>query len=170
MKQRGFTLIELLVVISIIGLLAAVVLVSLNTSRAKARNSRRAADAKQIITAFNLGLNNNASLPSAGGTWVCVSVSCYGSWTAYTANATVDAFLSPYIQKPTDPVGGPRAAGGYLYLDTYGGGVGPYDGSSFSAGAYYQWLSEPPVNSTSCGAARIYAADTNEVTCLFKLN
>ena len=53
-NQKGFTLIELLVVISIIGLLSSIVLSSLNTARAKARDARRKSDIHSIVTSLYL--------------------------------------------------------------------------------------------------------------------
>ena len=57
-KNQGFTLIELLVVIAIIGVLASVVLASLNTARKKSRDARRIADIKQIQLALELSFDS----------------------------------------------------------------------------------------------------------------
>jgi len=66
-KQRGFTLIELLVTIAIIGLLAAIVFVSLNNARAKARDTKRMADLKQIANALELYYDKYGFYPTGSG-------------------------------------------------------------------------------------------------------
>lgn len=53
-EKSGFTLIELLVVIAIIGVLASIVLASLNNARRKSRDARRVTDIKQIQLALEL--------------------------------------------------------------------------------------------------------------------
>ncbi len=64
-KKGGFTLIELLVVIAIIGILASVVLTSLNTGRKKSRDARRQSDIRQIALAMEIYYDDGETyLPS----------------------------------------------------------------------------------------------------------
>lgn len=58
-KSKGFTLIELLVVIAIIGILASVVLASMNRARQQARDARRVSDIKQLQLALELYFDTN---------------------------------------------------------------------------------------------------------------
>lgn len=67
-KQKGFTLIELLVVIAIIGILASIVLVSMGNARQQARDVRRQADMRQIVSAQELYYGNNEGYYTASST------------------------------------------------------------------------------------------------------
>jgi len=166
----GFTLIELLVVISIIGLLASVVLVSLNSARGKARNTKRLGDIRQLVTAFNLALDSNGSVPDIAGSDACIAVVCGGGpWTGIVANAAIDNFFAPYIKKPTDPQDNTRGRWGYVYGDHYSGIV-PYDGYVLSNATYIEWTMEGSVQPASCSPGRVWSATANWFDCLYVLN
>jgi prepilin-type N-terminal cleavage/methylation domain-containing protein len=61
--HSGFTLIELLVVIAVIGILATIVLVSLNSARDKAYEARSKAEGKNIVTALELYASTYGDYP-----------------------------------------------------------------------------------------------------------
>jgi len=65
-SSKGFTLIELLVVIAIIGILATIVLVSLNSARTSARDARRLSDMQQITLAMEMYYDANLSVYPTG--------------------------------------------------------------------------------------------------------
>jgi prepilin-type N-terminal cleavage/methylation domain-containing protein len=94
-SRRGFTLIELLVVIAIIGLLASVVLVSLNSARAKARDTKRKADLAQISKALELYYDKYGTYITIGGGWRSTpsnpATACGCGWLGYqdTGNYTL---------------------------------------------------------------------------------
>lgn len=67
-KNQGFTLIELLVVISIIGIMASIVLASLEQARVKARDTHRFDQMKELSNALELFYTANGYYPDANST------------------------------------------------------------------------------------------------------
>ena len=115
-NNRAFTLIELLVVVAIIGILSSVVLASLNTARAKARDARRISDLRQIRIALEAYFADNGYYPPSGCGWDCNAYyfSSDSSWDTFKGH------LSPYMANlPKDPINssgcGPWTDGCYSY-------------------------------------------------------
>ncbi|MDD3939574.1 MAG: type II secretion system protein [Patescibacteria group bacterium] len=63
-EKKAFTLIELLVVIAIIGLLSTLSILALNQARARARDTKRISDVRQIQTALELYYNEVGDYPA----------------------------------------------------------------------------------------------------------
>lgn len=63
-NKKGFTILELLVVIAIIGILSAIIMASLNTSRSKGRDAKRIEEIRQMVNALELYYNVNGVYPS----------------------------------------------------------------------------------------------------------
>jgi prepilin-type N-terminal cleavage/methylation domain-containing protein len=103
-SQSGFTLIELLVVIAIIGLLASVVLLSLNSARAKSRDAKRLSDVRQIASAMELYFNDANTYPSASsglvpnyiGTWPTYPLPADGSTCSTTTTYSLTGASTTY--------------------------------------------------------------------------
>ncbi len=124
-QKEGFTLIELLVVIAIIGILAAVVLASLNSARAKARDASRIQIVQQIEKALHLYYLDNGRYPplqhGMGSESSCGSQT--DNWGHCDRLKLLKDALAPYISiDPTSLSQGTQ--GNYYYNYSSKGGDG----------------------------------------------
>lgn len=114
MNKNGFTLIELLVVVAIIGILATIILSSLNTARAKARDANRQQDIATIQNALEIYYLDNGHYPNStgmGGFSPSVASSYNASWEALE---TMMGVTLP--RDPINEVGHPISEGKHNYL------------------------------------------------------
>ena len=100
-NKKGFTLIELLVVIEIIGILATIVLVNLNSARNKAKDAAIKAALSEVRAAAEMSYDTDGSYANVcssadvdrisdnvtanDGTWAC-----YDTDTAYCAESRLN--------------------------------------------------------------------------------
>ena len=103
--KKGFTLIELLVVVAIIGILASVVLASLNTARAKGADAAVKADLANARVQGALYADNNPTTPAGTAATTAGSGSCTS-----TAGSIFKA----------DPIMASQIAGAATQAGTYG--------------------------------------------------
>jgi prepilin-type N-terminal cleavage/methylation domain-containing protein len=159
-RNKGFTLIELLVVIAIIGILASIVLASLNSARKKSRDARRIADLKQVQLALEMYFDSNSNYPAAA-TWAALgtliaptyiaaipidplntdnyvykyaALGSGTSCTSYHLGATLEETTNPAFNSDIDAAAGTACTGGGT---DFAGGDVIYCGGSAGTDACY---------------------------------
>ena len=112
-QLKGFTLIELLVVIGIIGLLATIITMNVQSARQKARCGKRRADIVSLQAPLEAYYDTNKAYPNTSSGW-WGTCSNYGSHDVTGSNGWIPNLAPTYIRRlPSDP--NPTESRCYLY-------------------------------------------------------
>lgn len=144
--RGGFTLIELLVVTVILGVLAAIGLITFQTSQMKSRDAKRKSDLEQVQRALEMYVNDYGNYPtSAGGKIVVGSALDWGTSEFKDSKETI------YMkQLPKDPTGNPE----YCYVYEAGPPV------AYKIYAKLENSQDPRCLGGNCATARACGTDT----------
>ncbi len=118
MRYRGFTLVEIIIVISIIGILATIVTMSVLSIRQHGRNAERSTDISLILNAiYQYALDNNNQLPAT----ITTATTTICRTGAATCIGLIDLSVLTLNQKyiptlPTDPLSTSTTSTGYSLL------------------------------------------------------
>jgi prepilin-type N-terminal cleavage/methylation domain-containing protein len=93
MNKKGFTLIELLVVIAIIGLLSSLAIVSLNSARNKANDTKIKSDLAQVRTDAEVSTNGTGDYTGYAIPSQLVPPACSDD-AAYEINADASGYVA----------------------------------------------------------------------------
>ena len=147
-KSKGFTLIELLVVIAIIGILATIVLVSLNSARQKARDTRRITDVRQVALALEMYYDGSST-----SAYPAVTGCTTANWTTMATAITGGGYMTAV---PNDPLN----SGNNVYM--YGGTT-----TGYTLRAVLENASNPAfANDVDGTSVSCDCADVNKAYCI----
>jgi len=137
--SSGFTIVELLIVIVVIGILAAITIVSFNGVTVKANVSKSQSDLKSMQKMIEMYKVENAAYPSTGGTWYFTT-----SGGATGGDGFIPGIVPAYAKSLPRPT-----AGAYIYISN---GT-DYKIMRYSSIASTEWAAVPTAMIDTTGLA-----------------